>query len=319
MVRSHQTSDSPKGKKVKLFRRQQNDRPLSAWNPALQPLSAAVRQAREAFVFLHLPKTGGSSFGHTMTRAPDWVALKLPALHSKIGAVCNCGDPKCNFSNKSFETIEKAPPLVDSTKSVFIMNGHSTFSELDWLTRQVSSRTAQAKMIAVVRPARERIVSMFRDYWEQVTKAEIDAEESIQRASHIKTMRREYLTDAAHYRDEAGRIDGPRWFSTFAKYRGGITFQLDQVFDRKPEALAAALASGRLTVVPTGKLDDTLERMTGIKPERRRVSSQPSDFLKTAIEESADLIDAIAALDAPFDAVLTDHLGIERFDPKRAR
>jgi hypothetical protein len=304
---------------VKLFRRQRNNRPLSGWKPALQPLSAAVKQARETFVFLHLPKTGGSSFVYAMNNAPGWVGLKLPPLHSEAGKICNCGDPKCDSPNRSMDKIAKLAPTLDSTKGLFIMNGHSKFSELDWLTDQLSSRATQARMIAVVRPARERVVSMFRDYWEQVNKAEIDTEETSQRAVHMKNVRNRYLADAAHYRDETGRIDGPRWFSTFARYRGGITFQLNQIFDQKPDVLAKALASGQLQAIPTFELDTALEKMTGIKPERRRVSSQPSDFLTTAIEDSADLIDTIAAFDEPFDAVLADHLGIERFDPKRAR
>jgi len=305
---------------INVLKKKKNTlRPLNEWKPLIRIAKPAVVRANETIVFLHLPKTGGSTFNYAVRNSSDWIEYKFPPLHVNTGTVCGCKDPLCDKEVSYLKKLEAFADSIDDTKHLFVTTGHSTFAESTWLAERLSTKKGTPQILAVVRPARERIVSMFRDYWEQVATAEEYLAGTKSSTVHRHAVGRRYLADSQHYRDETGRIDGVAWFSTFAQYRGGVTFLMEQVFEQQPDVLANALADGRLKAIPTAELDATTESITGKEARRRRVSSAPSAFLTAAIEESAELIDAIAAFDAPFDAVLADHLGAERFDPKKAR
>lgn len=292
---------------------------VSSWKPGLRAARAAVREAEQTILFLHLAKTGGTSVGFATRNSKDWVSIKFPSAHAKSGKVCVCGGDGCNQESTDMDKVRASPTLVADGKSLFIRTGHSRYQSVSWLGNQISSRDTSPTMLTTVRPARERIVSMFRDYWEQVGRGELYASgEAVARTQHVKNVALNYLADSAHYRDESGAINGVDWFNAFTLTRGGLFFLLDDVFDRQPELLETALSTGRLLPVPTRELDGYLRNLSGSEPVRRRVSSEPSPAITAAIHDARDLIDELAAIDRPYDLLLREHLGADRFPPARA-
>ena len=212
-----------------MKKKNKNLRPLSQWKPLVRIAKPASARAKETIVFLHLPKTGGSTFNYSVRNSDDWIEYKFPSLHAKTGKACGCLDPLCDHELSYIKKLATINDSIDDTKHLFVTSGHSTFAESTWLAERLSTKKGTPTILAVVRPARERVVSMFRDYWEQVATAEDYIAETKTASVHRQAIGRRYLADSRHYRDETGRIDGLAWFSTFAQYRGGVTFLMEHV------------------------------------------------------------------------------------------
>lgn len=280
-----------------------------AWGPLLEAVAAAARRAPQTLVYLHLPKTGGTTVARTLEASSSWSLVRLPlSLVGRQG--CSCGQQPC--VEDTFRAEALALQTADSpARPLFIKFSHESFAAVEWLVEGLRSRGATLPTtVMAVRPARARLVSAFRDYWTQVGLAEAALDGTATMSAHRIRVTNQYLADSAHYRREDGSINGPVWFSAFAQYGPGVPFSLAEVFV-SPERLDRALTHGHLVATPTADLSATMGALTGLPFDQRHRVSRPTatEAVTDALQASQDVIDAIALRDAEFDAVLARHLG----------
>jgi hypothetical protein len=286
-----------------------------AWNGLVNPLSQASTNAIETIAFLHLPKTGGSSLISQVKKAPDWQDVYLPLSSIPID-LCACGNEGCSHADRR-NAIRRLTPSSTAVKRLMVKFGHEKYSAVEWLRSQLEGNGASLdQTIVFVRPVMKRIESMFKDYWTQVGIADAFASGDVNLSPHNISAFLKYQSDAAHYRDSAGRINGVAWFKSFAENGGGIPFFLDEVF-KSPEQMYDEGTSGRLTVVPTANMDNWITTyVRNASLERKRVSQPDNpEFVRKAIEDARDIISDLSLRDKAYDTVLTELLGAESFAP----
>lgn len=283
------------------------------WGPYLEGITDACRQSPRVVAHFHMPKTGGSTFIQAMHASPAWRCIYLPATYVEL-TWCPCRREGCpafaqrratlNFSSSSDSAVSPLP--------IFLKFDHEKYSSVRWLKDRVSQSNTSFEVVTVVRPIRQRLVSMFTDYWTKVFTADRYLSGEIDLTPHEVGVAMGYFNDAAHYRD--GRsIDGELWFRAFVKYGAGVPFLMSQVFG-DPSNLTSALESGDLRAIPIGQLDTFASELLGGKiPDRRRVSITPSSVLSRAVQGAREVIDEIVAQELPWDRVIADHLGDRSF------
>lgn len=290
----------------------------SFWKPGVDRVRALTPEAREVFVYLHLAKTGGSSLCDSMMRSSTWSFVQFPEPHRGLTAGCPCGASDCP-SGHIFDVLI-SPTLGSQVpgRGLFVNTSHVRFDLADWLKSSLSTRRNRARMVTTVRPARRRAISYFRDYWEQVARANRPIEQlhpDIDRRADAPRLRADmdfYREDSRHYLDADGQIDGVAWFEAQVLNAAGFPFLLRDVFV-KPSILTRAIERDGLVIIPTAEIDTNLERVGIDVPPRLRVSSPPSPALAVAIERSAQVLDRIVEAESEFDDVLRTYLGEHRF------
>ena len=290
---------------------------VDAWIPGIDDARRAAKHAIDPFLFLHLPKSGGTTIKGRLERLPDWNTAKFPHYTQRVGQLCTCNDPECTFAQDYFDALAQLTPRVVRGKKLVVTNVHATYEQTRWLSRAVAPRGVTAlPILTTVRPARDRVVSMFRDYWDKYFTAVLARDgkldlsiddPAIQKTFHGDAVRRKAVIDSQRFLPEEGRIDGRLWFESFNPGRG-FPFWLTEVFD-SPEQLADAMDSGALRVVPIHRLDDALVELTSQPPVRYRVSHERVPEVEAALEEAADIVDRLSSQDDDFDALLTDRFG----------
>lgn len=289
---------------------------VDAWLPGIDSARRAVRQASDAIVWLHLAKTGGTTVKTAIRLNSAWNSAVFPQSSQRLGQPCYCNDPACDDARKAFDAMKDLASNKPSAKRLRVSNGHATFAETRWLTRAISSRGHTPLMLMSVRPARQRLVSLFRDYWNTHHLAAMMMDElrvakgsdpSFGWTNHDYAKRRKLLVDSERFLLGDGRIDGRLWFNSFNPGRG-YPFWLNEVFD-EPKQLATAMESGELRVVPISKLDDLIVEFTNQEPQRFRESTARRPEVEAAIEESQDIIDRLSSQDDTYDALLTERFG----------
>lgn len=296
------------GRSKKQLRPYDEPRPSIAETPLLVG-------AKEIVVYLHIAKTGGTSLVRSMEKSRTWEKLDYWVSTKPLPRVCECGDALCREQGIRFDEAEAMLYGSGDDARVFVSCEHVPFQSALDVARNLDPLMTRTRIIATVRPARARLISVFRHYWEQV---ELQRElvkapkrsmmSSYRDFRHYRRGLDAYLSDSRHYRDPDGTIHGREWFSAFEKYRGGIEFFLSQIFGT-PERLAEAIDSGQIEMIPTGSLDEKIRAMSGAVVPRQRVSRPMSLQMQAALAESSDIIDRLAAGEAPFDAVLRERLG----------
>jgi hypothetical protein len=119
---------------------------------------------------------------------------------------------------------------------------------------------------------------MFSDYWTQVATAKGELEDDMPLSLHRQRLVNKYFQDALHYRKTDGSIDSVAWFQAFSRYGPGVVFSLDEVFGGDVTRLQRELESGALIALPTSKIDDFIEGISGLPaPQRFRVSRTSHD------------------------------------------
>jgi hypothetical protein len=290
----------------------------SFWKPGVGRVRAVVKESREIFVFLHLAKTGGSSLCDAMMRTHLWSFVQFPEPHRGIASPCSCGAPSCPpghvFDVMIPPTFEREAP----GRGLFVNTSHVTYDLARWLAKSISMRGHRARMVTTVRPARRRAISYFRDYWEQVSKADLPLEQvhpdisTKADAARLQSDLNFYKEDSRYYLNADGSINGRAWFEAQVLNAAGFPFLLRDVFGH-PSSLEQAIAKDSLLIIPTAEIDMNLERVGLDLPRRMRVSSPPSVQLTDAIERSTEVLDRIVEAEAEYDAVLRHHLGVDRF------
>jgi hypothetical protein len=291
---------------------------VDAWLPGIDAARRAVRQATDAIVWLHLAKTGGTTVNTAFRMNSAWNAAVFPQSSQRLGQLCFCNDPACDNARQAFDAMRELASNQPSAKRLRVSNGHATFAETRWLARAISSRGHSPPILMSVRPARQRLVSLFRDYWNTYHLAAMTSDElraakgtdpSFRWTPHDHAKRRKLFTDSQRFLLGDGRIDGRLWFNSFNPGRG-YPFWLHEVFD-EPRQLANAMESGELRVVPISKLDDLIVEFTNQAPHRFRESAARRPEVEAALEESQDIIDRLSSQDDAYDALLTERFGAD--------
>lgn len=288
------------------------------WKPGIRRVRAVVKESREIFVFLHLAKTGGSTLCDAMMRTHLWSFVQFPEPHRGIASPCSCGASSCPpghvFDLLIPSTFEQEAP----GRGLFVNTSHVTYELARWLAKSISLRGHRARMVTTVRPARRRAISYFRDYWDQVSKADLPLDKvypDISRRADAARLQADlnfYQEDSRHYLNADGSINGETWFESQVLNAAGFPFLLRDVFGQ-PAALERAIARDSLLIIPTIEIDMNLERVGIDVPRRMRVSSPPTPRVTDAIERSTEVLDRIVEAELEFDAVLRNHLGADRF------
>jgi hypothetical protein len=233
-----------------------------------------------------------------------------------LSVVCDCGDTRCREQEIRYDAAEAMLSSSGDDVRVFISCGHLTFDGALDIARNLDPLMTRTRLIATVRPAHARLVSVFRDYWEQVELGRELRKAPLKRfmTSSYRDFRHRrrgfdaYISDSRHYQDSDGTIHGREWFTAFEEYHGGIDFFLSQIFGT-PERLAEAIDSGQIEIIPMGSIDEKIQAMSGAVVPRQRVSRPMTAQMQAALAESSEIIDRLAAREAPFDAVLRERLG----------
>lgn len=278
-----------------------------------------VRASTEIIVYLHIAKTGGTSLTGAIERSRDWDRVDYWSAREPINHTCDCGDAKCREHELRFLLSEEQRNSLTPAGRLFVTCGHLTYAQAREIADSFGQPERTVSLIATVRPSRERIISAFRDYLEQVALAAHPRRSRLRQRlgpsfldiRHLRQALKGYAADARHYIQPDGTIDGRAWFSAFDEFRGGVTFFLSDIFD-SPRSLARLIDTGAVTVVPIGEVSDLAVTLTGNVAQRERASGPMTPQARAAIDEAQEIIDAMVERERPFDDVLRARLG-DRF------
>lgn len=277
------------------------------WNSVLRRILSQNSPDRRVILFLHLPKTGGTTTTNCMKAAPDWTFVRMKPTYIASN-VCSCGDPNCmaEQAGAGFDLPDEA----DDSRNWFCHFGHERYEAPRWFAEQLRRRGGPPSEIHVShRPARKRLVSMFKDYWRMALGGgyENDAPQ------HQARIMARYREDSQAYLDGSGRIDGQAWFRAFSTFGSGMAFSMAEVFDGSAMNLRLALANGEMKVVETGRMDDWLRALTGAgEVAHGRVSGPPPENVRLALEEARGLVDQLAERDWMYDQAVDEYQMMSR-------
>jgi hypothetical protein len=197
-----------------------------------------------------------------------------------------------------------------SNLPLMVKFGHESYRAVDWVRKNAGRNSDPLLTVLAVRPRRDRLRSMYRDYWTQAAIASGSYSDGFRLSPHRQRALAKYADDAAHYRDADGSIDGVAWFQSFSRYGPGVVFYLDEVFAGDTKKLQHELSTGALRLVSTKDLDAFIEEITSRPtPPQKRTAMKGDPAVEAALDDAADLIEELARRDAPFDRIIADHLG----------
>jgi hypothetical protein len=266
-------------------------------------------------VFLHPPKSGGTSVSKSLFDSPHANGAWLNALKRDESGVCSCGDLNCEGPRGgSFDPFEmEAAAELGERRQTRLFVGHKNYSFIKMVTDALGTTDKRGSVFATARPARQRLVSVFRDYWTQVEsfRGNAPVNRNLNSDACPKTENAVglgYLNDSKHYEDEKGNIDGVGWFSAFQVHGPGVPFFWDDFFEGDFPLFRRLIRSKRLRVIDIKHLDAFVEEVTGSLQPRSRMSLPINPAVQKALEDASDAIDSLALRDAKFDAFLARQL-----------
>ena len=282
-------------------------------------------------LFMHIPKTGGSTISSSLRKSDFHKVLWLPNWEHLRN--CTCGDKACRRALNRFEKLELIANQENGGKSIYVNSGgHLAYETVKQYTDLLGITSRWGSVMTLVRPAKNRIVSMFRDYWTQVQLAkDIALAEKVHHlapdpedpphiqlgdalsgdwkpSQHILNTQRNYLEDSLHYCDSEGNINGPAWFRAFGEFGGGVPFFMDDVFQGRFRTFRRLVRSKRLRVVSTKNVDALTAELTGEVQPRRRTSLPITPAIDKAISDSRKIIAELAQRDEKYDKFLAKWL-----------
>lgn len=281
------------------------------WNEVADHIAQHRAPSSRIIAFLHAAKTGGSSIGASIPSCGRWWISRMKESYVPLSE-CYCRDRACTVAPGW--TLK--PPVTGSPDAVphyFCHFSHERYSAIRWFRDALAQRGVSLDAAySVFRPARERLVSIFCDYWVQAMLLDSTQHMSEALRLHHYRIREQYRIDSEQYVDRHGRIDAIAWFRSYARHGAGMPFTMGEMFDGSVTSLRLALQSGDLTLLRMRDIDPWLRDLTGCSHvQRRRTSAdkRPAAVV-TALEEARDIIDALAETDWTYDQAADEHLSM---------
>ena len=286
----------------------------SFWQSGIDITRESARVARETIFFLHVVKSGGSTFVSSLITSKKWRSAEFPYPPSPTSSGRRMNRWSRAEGEPWLQDLQKVRSRMSPQRGLVVWGGHPTFDHISWLAAELTPAQQKPQVVSLFRPTRERAVSRFRDYWARAALGELPTRAAAKHNRQngnlpFETFQqdiREFKADSIHYRDSHGAIDGPLWFHTVLTHPG-LPFLLKDIFG-PVGALDDALNSGRLTFIPTTNIDAEITRLTGSRPVRVRVSPPKPPDVALAIEQSAELIQQMVDEDAEHEEVIRAYL-----------
>lgn len=275
------------------------------WGKVIEYIVANSDASSRIVAFLHAAKTGGSSIGHAFNSTPAWCFNRMKESYIE-GDICLCGDPSCRHFTRSL-LMERRGADTSCGRNYFLHFAHERYRAVRWCVEALRCGGRQIEASYMThRSARDRLVSMFCDYWKMATVLEVANERDRSHRAHVHAR---YRADSKCYVNSAGGIDGCAWFRSVAEHGTGMPFFLCEMFDGSVTNFRVALAKGELSLVRIHEIDDWVNQMTGVRPTtRRRVSrdNRPR-AVSAALEDAKVLIDELAERDWEYDQAADEY------------
>ena len=274
----------------------------------VEVLDEALKSPRTV-LFLHPPKSGGSTLSGEFDHAAEWSSFFLRRKLTDSDA-CHCGEVTCPGKGRTRKLGIATEKAEAGHGGLLIGLGHNTYGSADGITATLHRHGVRdVRCFMPVRPLGQRLTSVFRDYWTQVGRAEQMVRGELEVEEHQQRILTGYLEDSRHYRDDSGAINGRRWFTSFGKYGPGVPFFLCEIFSSTRQ-LRKRLKEGSLLLLPTDSIDEFVSNQIR-KPQlvRRRVSQPPNaQEVSRALRDASDLIARLARRDRHYERVIRSHL-----------
>lgn len=274
------------------------------WAPLLNKISEQAPPTVKIVAFLHFAKTGGSTTAKNISQSSLWQYVRLRESYTSLNN-CSCGESHCAFHES------KNLYLSENTANIFLHIAHERYSSVVWLNSELKRLGRRLdKVYVTYRPAKERIASMFSDYWHHVNLASSDKIIRDAFSSHKQKILERYYEKSRQFQNVDGSIEAGLWFDSFANFGTGMPFMLNDVFDGSPTHFRLALANNEIDLIETKQIDNWLADLCGtVTIERSRVShTHMTTAVRGAINDSKTIIDQIAERDWAYDQAASEYL-----------
>ncbi len=291
-----------------------------------ETLRRIAASGAELKIFLHIAKTGGTTLGLAFHNSPLAIRLGIYDLSVSKAELEGRNDDMAKWELKRINRMMWLADRDNTGQEVYLQAiDHKTISYADELCVALNS-AHPVPIVTTVRPARQRLISAFRDYWTQVHKAH-----AMLAGEEISTnflgsdspdlfdvpALMNYLDDSKHYVDADGQIDGVAWFSSFAEHGSGIPFFMDDIFEHDVHGFAERVKSGKLRLIPSHRLDRYIKKNLQVAPQRHRASAAPSSNIVAALKASASILTEVALRDADYDRIIARNVLSPHFLPRK--
>jgi hypothetical protein len=276
------------------------------WKSDVEEFIAGNSRSAPVVAYLHPPKTGGSSLIAAIDHSSLWNLVSLNASYKESAPIHRNLFLEGAFVSGGDEPVDTRPV------GTFFKFSHEKFDAVRWLWNAFDDAGVRLDCTCMsVRPIRQRLVSMFKDYWTQVYRFESGLLDDPGIPEWKKEIIYGYVADSRYYRDRNGNIAGRKWFEAFAEYGGGVPFFLDEIFEGDVDRFADCAASGKLKLLPSATIDDFIRDITEFRHLARARVSITNNIMNTddEIEKSSDLIDALCQRDREFERQWTARKG----------
>ena len=193
-----------------------------------------LQESRDIVLFLHPPKSAGSSFKKSISLSKNWDLVDCSSVAPD--QVCSCGTQSCEKVRTSREHYLRILNSGLSGNGAVIDFGHRSLDSVtSWLATNPIPRKNEnfEQKLTLVIPYRkelDRVVSAYKFYWSRsfgITTHYLDEEFP----EHFSRIKASYASDSLHYLRGDGSIDVDLWFQAFNSFGlGGVPFFSSEIF-----------------------------------------------------------------------------------------
>jgi hypothetical protein len=281
---------------------------MERWSGTVQELARQRIPGSKITAFLHPAKTGGTTIEHTIRNSERWSFIKMrPSCYPDYQ--CSCGDPEYTIASRLELGKTGQNPAAAETR-YFLRFGHERYDGIRWFAKSLNDHGMKMDAVYMTyRPAHDRLVSLFCDYWNQALSYNSEFDPLNSEGGSLTEF---YKKDSEYYLDEKRHINGRDWFRSFMANGSGFPFSMEDIFDGSVMNFRYALAEGEIHLTKTGNIDSFLSMLTGSeKIERKRVSNKNRpESVVAALSDARDIIDELVERDWAYDQVADEYFTI---------
>lgn len=249
-------------------------------------------QFTKCTVFLHAPKTGGTSVKRAFGANRDYQIIRIPAKDNSL-EVCDCLNSSCERTIN----IEKVQEQFGKNKSknLFLDLGHSDINTMKSVSSLIKQNSKlQTTQLITFRNGRERLLSMVTDYLTQANeyKKLVQKENQVSYSLHDRTVWERYYKDSQHYFVD-GKFNLELWLTAFATHGigAGLKYFMSEIIpnDSKNRKF---LRNNECKLIKTKDLNQYLLR--------HMIVSSPDNLMKSRVstyEAKSMISDQVRHLD----------------------